>query len=71
MAIKTNKVKLLRVDQVSERLNISKRQAYRLVAEGHFISLKVGHALRVTHDSLDSYIERQINLFAIENGVRD
>jgi excisionase family DNA binding protein len=64
-------MKLLRVEQCAERLNISKRQAYRLISCGCFTSLKVGHSLRVIESSVDSYLKKQIELYAVESGLID
>jgi excisionase family DNA binding protein len=58
--------RLLRPDQVQERLNISRSKAYSLIAEGHFTVCRVGGALRITEQSLDEYIQRQISLYALE-----
>jgi excisionase family DNA binding protein len=58
----------LRWDQVAERLNISRAQTYRLIAQGHFVVLPVGRLLRVTEASLEDYIDRQIRIYALENG---
>ena len=65
------KDRLLRVDQLAQKLNISKRQAYRLISNGHFVALKIGGCLRIRSDSVEDYVKRQISLFAIENGIRD
>ena len=62
------KLKLLRVDQLAEKIGVSKRTAYRLVAEGHFRACKIGGSLRVTERSVIEYIERQLSVYAIENG---
>ena len=62
-------LKLLRPDQVAERLNVSKRQAYRLIDAGCFASLRVGACLRVTEQSLERYIRRQMEQYAIDNGL--
>ena len=63
------KTKLLRPDQIADRLNVSKRQAYRLIDEGHFMALKVGGCLRVTSESVDDFISRQISIHAVKNGL--
>ena len=62
-------MKLLRPDQVAERLNISKRTAYRLIEAGCFVPLRVGASLRVTDQSVDRYVRRQMELYAIDNGI--
>jgi len=65
----TKKPKLLRIDQLASRLNVSVRSAYRLVACGHFIALRVGNSLRVREDSVDLYIQRQISVYRLEGGL--
>lgn len=62
-------MKLLRPDQLAERLNISRSAAYRLIAAGHFVTLKVGGCLRVSESSVDRYLKKQIQLYEIENGT--
>ncbi len=65
--------KNLRPDEVAELLNVSRRQAYRLITAGHFTVFRLGgpgSALRVTRESVESYVQRQISLFELENGIR-
>lgn len=62
------KPRLLRPNQVMERLNVSRAKVYRMIADGHFEALKIGGSLRITERSLGAYIERQILLYALENG---
>jgi excisionase family DNA binding protein len=62
------KGRLLRWDQVAERLNISRAKVYRLIAQGHFVALNVGRSVRITEASLDDFIDRQIYTFALNNG---
>ncbi len=59
--------KLLRPDELQDRLNISRATVYRLIAAGHFECLKVGGSLRILSTSVDSYIKRQMDIFALEN----
>ena len=61
------KDRLLRPDQVASRLNISRADSYRLIADGHFTALKIGSSLRVTEQSLEDFIRRQIEVFVIES----
>lgn len=63
--------RLLRVSEVAEALNISTRQAYRLVSEGHFRALRVGGSLRVAEGSLWDYVRRQMDLYSLESGFCD
>jgi len=57
---------LLRVDEVARFLNISKRLAYMLVAEGHFRVLKINSAIRVSADSVLDYVDRQAQIYEIQ-----
>jgi excisionase family DNA binding protein len=60
--------RLLRPDQVGDRLNISRSTVYRMISEGCFLVLKIRGSLRITERSLEEFIERQISVFAAENG---
>lgn len=61
--------RLLTIAQLADWLNISKRGAYRLVADSQFRCCKVGGALRVFESSVILYIERITDLYEIENGL--
>lgn len=63
--------KLLRVDQVAEMLNTSRRNVYNLKDQGHFLFLTVGHrSLRFLESSVRAYLERQLNLAANKESVQ-
>lgn len=47
---------LLRVEQVAERLRISRSAAWRLVHDGRLPSLRIGRSVRIRPDDLDRYI---------------
>jgi excisionase family DNA binding protein len=64
-------MKLLRPDEVALRLNISRRQAYRLIESGELVALRVRCSLRVVESSIDQYLKKQIELFAVESGLID
>lgn len=51
------KGRLLRLDEVAERLSISKSMAWKLVAYGQLRSVKIGRAVRVRPADLEAYIE--------------
>ncbi|WP_321417321.1 helix-turn-helix domain-containing protein [uncultured Desulfobacter sp.] len=61
--------RLLRPDEVATQLSVSKRSVYRLIADGYLPALKVGSTLRVTQADVDKYIQRQLDIFALENGT--
>ena len=64
-------LKLLRPDQVADRLNASKRTVYRLIDAGCFVALKVGACLRVTEQSVEKYIRKQMEIYAIDHDLLD
>lgn len=66
----SKKIRLLRVAEVAVMLNCSKRSVYRLVAECELETLRVRSTLRITFESVNSYIRREISHFQEENGVR-
>jgi len=63
------KDRVLRPDQVSEILKVSRRTVYRLVSEGELEAFRVRGSLRVRQSAVKAYIRRQIALFQAENGV--
>jgi excisionase family DNA binding protein len=67
LPLRAEKDRLLRPDQVASRLNISRAAAYRLIADGHFTALKIGASLRVTEQSVEDYVRRQIEVFILES----
>lgn len=48
--------RLLRLDEVAERLSISKSMAWKLVAYGHIRSVRIGRAVRVRPADLEGYV---------------
>lgn len=66
------KDKWLTVPDLMKALNISRSHAYSLVAEGHFVAMRVGSkATRVLESSVQAYITRQVSLFMLENGLTE
>jgi excisionase family DNA binding protein len=66
----SKKTQLLRIDQVADILNCSRRSIYRLVAECELEALKIRGSMRITSCSVGLYIKRQISLFQENNGIR-
>ena len=66
----SKKTQLLRIDQAADALNCSRRTVYRLVETCEVDALKVRGALRITFDSLELYIRREISQFQEKNGVK-
>lgn len=46
------------VMEISKILNISKTFAYELVKEGHFHSVKIGSAIRISKKSFDEWLDK-------------
>jgi excisionase family DNA binding protein len=45
-----------RISDLESQLGISKSTIYRLIKDGEFDTVKIGHSVRVTEQSLDAYI---------------
>lgn len=52
--------------EVAEHLAISKRTVYRLAAEGHLTAIKVRGSLRIRIDSVQRYIDEQLQMQSLE-----
>jgi excisionase family DNA binding protein len=50
--------RLLRLDEVAERLSVSKSFAWKLTATGESRSVRLGRAVRVRPADLEAFIER-------------
>jgi excisionase family DNA binding protein len=50
--------RLLRAQDVADRLACSKRQAFKLMASGAFPVVRIGTMVRVRPDDLDVFIEQ-------------
>ena len=55
--------KYLLVDEVGDILRISRRQVYYLIASAEIQIFKIGSSTRILHDSLEDYVNRQIEKF--------
>ena len=49
-------VRLLRIEEIAQRLAISRSMAWKLIALGHLPSLRIGRAVRVRPQDLDEYV---------------
>ena len=49
-------MRLLRIEETERCLGVSKSSIYRLIRDGHFDVVKIGHSVRITEESLDAYI---------------
>lgn len=65
------KDRLLRIDQLAQMLNMSKRDAYTKIKQGHFKVLRFegGKSLRILESSVMEYISRCFNFFELAEGV--
>lgn len=48
--------RLLRLEEVADRLAISRSMAWKIIALGELRSLRIGRAVRVQQADLDAYI---------------
>ncbi|GJM23863.1 MAG: hypothetical protein DHS20C16_02780 [Phycisphaerae bacterium] len=51
---------LLRLDEAAEKLRISKRTLYRLLAQGEMQLVKVRAGSRIPRDSIEAYVRRLV-----------
>jgi excisionase family DNA binding protein len=52
--------RLLRLDEVAQRLSISKSMAWKLVAYGQLRSVKIGRAVRVRPGDIEAYLASRV-----------
>lgn len=70
--VEARRDRLLSAEQVAKILNCSPRHARYLIAQGHFRALRVGKRMvRIWESSIFDYLERQVDLYEIENGLQD
>lgn len=48
-----------KVEEIAELLDIGKTSAYNLVREGHFKTVRVGAAIRISKKSFDEWLDNQ------------
>lgn len=46
-----------RVEEIAKMLNIGRTSAYRLVNEGHFKTVRIGAAIRISKKSFDEWLD--------------
>ena len=49
-------LRILCMKDVERQLGVSKSTIYRLIREGEFDVVKIGHSVRITEESIDAYI---------------
>jgi excisionase family DNA binding protein len=47
---------LLRIEQVAERLSVSRSMAWKIIDDGQLRSLRIGRVVRVRPQDLDAYL---------------
>ncbi len=52
-----NTTRWLTVDEMRDRLSISKNKAYQLANDGSLETVKIGRSLRVSEESLNRWLE--------------
>ena len=48
--------RLLRIEEIAERLAVSRSMAWKLIALGHLRSVRIGRAVRVRPQDLEDYV---------------
>lgn len=48
-----------KVEDIAAMLNIDRTSAYNLIKEGHFKTVRVGNAIRVSKKSFDKWLDEQ------------
>ncbi len=51
------KTRWVTVDEMRDRLSISKTKAYEIAHDGSLDTVKIGSSLRISEDSLDRWLE--------------
>lgn len=49
-------VRLLRIEEIAERLAVSRSMAWKLIANGQLRSVRIGRAVRVRPADLEAYL---------------
>lgn len=56
-----------KVEEIAKILDIGRSSAYELVKQGHFKTVKIGAAIRISKKSFDEWLESHDNL---DEGVK-
>lgn len=48
-----------KVEEIAEILNIGRTSAYNLIREGHFKTVCIGTAIRISKKSFDEWLDQQ------------
>lgn len=60
-------IKLYNADEVAKFLNVSKVTVYRLIESGVLVCYKIKGCVRISHDDLTKYLEKNRR----ESGIQD
>ncbi len=55
------------IKEVAEQLNISSQMVYKLIRRGELDAFKIGNAVRILQSDVDTYIQRQKQLYRMES----
>lgn len=50
------------VAEIAQILNIGKNSAYKLVSENKFKSVRIGKIVRISRQSFDDWLEKELNV---------
>lgn len=53
-------IDLLKVNDVSERLNICRNQVYKLMSAGDLLVVKIGRSTRIPSSAVEDYVARLV-----------
>ena len=52
--------RLLRIEEVADRLSVSRSMAWKLISHGEMRSVRIGRAVRVRPADLEAYIDSAV-----------
>ena len=52
-------LKTYRVDDIAQILGVARSSAYNLIKEGHFKTVRIGTAIRISRKSFDEWLDKQ------------
>ncbi len=64
--MEATRTKWIKVDELTDRLAISKSKAYELANDGSLDAIRIGRSLRVSEESLNRWLESMVQARALE-----
>ena len=58
-SISSPMLKTYRVDDIAQILGVARSYAYNLIKEGHFKTVRIGTAIRISRKSFDEWLDKQ------------